>query len=150
MGHRRERPQQLWRSIPARVQPQPSPAGRPHHPRPRAGHPALRRPAEGPPGTSPQPTHALGPKALGTPEATAVRSRSDPERGEAGPGRCAPRLPFPLPEAATPAAHPTRRPLARSPRVQPQRRLPSRSSVAAPSRLHTRARQRAWRVGYGW
>lgn len=77
-------------------------------------------------------------------------SRSDPERGEAGPGRCAPRRPFPLPEAATPAAHPTQRPQARSPRVQPQRRLPSRSSVAAPPLLHARARQRAGRVRPGW
>ncbi|XP_014646440.1 PREDICTED: proline-rich protein HaeIII subfamily 1-like [Ceratotherium simum simum] len=96
-------------------------------PVPRAGPPALPRPAEGPPGTLPQPTHALSPKTLGTPEATAIRSRSDPQRCEAEPGRCAPRRSLPLPEAATPTAHPARRPLAGSRRVLPQGRLPSRS-----------------------
>lgn len=38
-GHRRERPQQLWRSIPARAEPPPSPAG--SRPPP---HPRLQRP----------------------------------------------------------------------------------------------------------
>lgn len=37
-------------------------------------------------------------------------SRTDPERGEVGLGRCAPWRLFPPPEAATPATHPTRRP----------------------------------------
>ncbi|XP_020935495.1 basic salivary proline-rich protein 2-like [Sus scrofa] len=156
-GHRRERPQQLWRSIPARAEPPPSPAGSrpppPPPPTPPRSEPATRRcpgRLRGRRALRRKPTRALGPQALGTPEATAVWSRSDPERGEAGPGRCAPRRPFPLPEAATPAAHPTQRPQARSPRVQPQRRLPSRSSVAAPPLLHARARQRAGRVRPGW
>lgn len=59
--------------------------------------------------------------------ATAMWGRSAPERCEAGPGRCAPRHPLPLPEAATPATHPARRLQRRSRRVQLLWRLPLRS-----------------------
>lgn len=104
-GTLRERPPQLWRSMPSevarRLQPSSRVRVRPPRPPPSSGHQARRATSRGATGhfTS---AHTRSPLhgSRGTPEATASWNWSSPERGEAG-----------TPSSTPPSSHSSRPPL---------------------------------------
>lgn len=116
-------------------------------PPPRVGHRALPGPTEGPAGTLPQPTHALGPKTLGTPERPRCGAGAPPNAARLGRDVAlrgarfhSPRPPLPLPTRRdAPSA-------ARAASSFSGAYLCAARSRLLPSRLHTRARQCAGRV----
>lgn len=150
-GTLRERPPQLWRSMPSEVARRLQPSSRvrvrpPAHPPARATR-HRAPPAEGRLGTLPQPTHALRSTALGGHRRQPLRGTGAPPSA-ARPGPRAPRRP---------RGHHSRRQSRSTPTTSlPRPRRPSgaptfgAASGSASFLPHSGAPQRAGRVRLGW